>query len=126
MLERRACTRFMVPGCTVSYRVQRSLFRTALQEEGCPIADLGKGGLSFLTDKKLAVGTKIFLMITVSPKDSPLEIKGTVVHSGLNRSISYKHVVGVAFDPFGAGSSNTVEALNELARIEETFSPARP
>jgi Tfp pilus assembly protein PilZ len=124
MRERRACVRFVVPGATVSYRIQGYLFRVfAPSDEGCPVLDLGKGGLSFLTNRVLRAGQKITLLLSFSDSKEPVALEGRIVHAGMNREMSYKYRAGVQFNPFGTGkNANPLEVLKRLDDLEKTYS----
>jgi len=51
-MERRLCQRFKIAGATVSYR-RNKLFssKAKVDEEFCPVLDLSRGGVRFLTQK---------------------------------------------------------------------------
>src|SRR5665647_2542054 len=61
-IERRLCQRFKIPGATVSYRKEK-LFssKTKIDEEFCPVLDLSRGGIRFLTQKPLKFKSKVTL-----------------------------------------------------------------
>ena len=65
-IERRLCQRFKIPGATISYRKESS-FRTRADEEFCPVLDLSRGGVRFLTQKPLKFKSKVVLQMSASP-----------------------------------------------------------
>ena len=71
-MERRVCKRFKIPGATVSYR-KHKLFspKTGVDEEFCPVLDLSRGGLRFLTQKPLKFKSRITLHLSIPGERAP-------------------------------------------------------
>jgi hypothetical protein len=64
-LERRTCQRFVIPGATVGYKEEGSFFKKGKSvEEEFPISNLSRGGVIFLTQKQIKLGTKLLLSLT--------------------------------------------------------------
>jgi len=123
MIERRACERFIVPGSFLSYQVHGLLGRPKkFPEETFYLVDLSKGGLAFLLNKTLKIGTVISILLYFSEKEEPILLKGTVVYSMLHAGIINQYRIGVQFHPFGDKKGyNSPESLKILERLENTY-----
>jgi Tfp pilus assembly protein PilZ len=122
-VERRLCQRFKIPGATVSYRIAR-LFapRSGTDEEFCPILDLSRGGIRFLTQKPLKFRSKITLQLTVPGERVPIDLKGRVRWSTFNAGQSYKYQAGVQLNPYGLEKDQNVpQTLIRLVGLESKF-----
>ncbi|MCK7482364.1 MAG: PilZ domain-containing protein [Candidatus Moduliflexus flocculans] len=108
-MERRVCQRFKIPGATVSYRKHR-LFspKTGVDEEFCPVLDLSRGGLRFLTQKPLKFKSRITLHLSIPGERAPIDLKGRVRWSTFNAGKSYKYQAGVQFNPYGLEKDQNV------------------
>jgi hypothetical protein len=131
-VERRLCQRFKIPGATVSYRIAR-LFasRSGAEEEFCPVLDLSRGGIRFLTQKPLKFRSKVTLQLTVPGERVPIDLKGRVRWSTFNAGKSYKYQAGVQLNPYGLEKGQNVpQTLTRLVTLEsrfvETDTPADP
>jgi hypothetical protein len=131
-VERRLCQRFRIPGATVSYRIAR-LFssRSGVDEEFCPVLDLSRGGIRFLTQKPLKFRSKVTLQLTVPGERVPIDIKGRVRWSMFNAGKSYKYQAGVQLNPYGLEKDQNVpQTLTRLVTLESKFveadAPADP
>ena len=122
-IERRLCQRFKIPGATVSYRKER-LFssKTKIDEEFCPVLDLSRGGLRFLTQKPLKFKSKIRLQLSIPGERLPLDLKGRVRWSTFNAGKSYKYQAGVQFNPYGLEKDqNPPQVLTKIVGLEQKF-----
>jgi len=122
-VERRLCQRFRIPGATVSYRIAR-LFgsRDGADEEFCPVLDLSRGGIRFLTQKPLKFRSKVTLQLTVPGERIPIDIKGRVRWSTFNAGQSYKYQAGVQLNPYGLEKDQNVpQTLGRLVALETKF-----
>ncbi|OGD17707.1 MAG: hypothetical protein A2V76_02905 [Candidatus Aminicenantes bacterium RBG_16_63_14] len=122
-IERRLCQRFKIPGATVSYRKER-LFssKTKIDEEFCPVLDLSRGGLRFLTQKPLKFKSKIRLQLSIPGERLPLNLKGRVRWSTFNAGKSYKYQAGVQFNPYGLEKDQNVpQVLTTIVGLEQKF-----
>jgi hypothetical protein len=128
-VERRICQRFTVPGATVSYR-KDGLFasRTRNDEEFCPILDLSRGGVRFLTQKPLKFKSRIVLQLSVPGERVPLDLKGRVRWSTLSAGKSYKYQAGIQFNAYGLEKGqNGPQALTRIVALEAKFAdPGNP
>jgi Tfp pilus assembly protein PilZ len=122
-IERRLCQRFKIPGSTVSYRRERLFFKTTeFAEEFCPVLDISRGGVRFLTQKTLKFKSTVFLQIAVPGERIPLNLKGHVRWSSFNAGKSYKYQVGVQFHPYGeAKNQNYPGTLVKIIALEQKF-----
>jgi len=122
-IERRLCQRFKIPGATVSYRKEK-LFssRTKTDEEFCPVLDLSRGGVRFLTQKPLKFKSRIRLQLSIPGERVPLDLKGRVRWSTFNAGKSYKYQAGVQFNPYGLEKDQNIpQALTKIVALEQKF-----
>jgi Tfp pilus assembly protein PilZ len=122
-VERRLCQRFTIPGATISYR-KEGLFasKKRTEEEFCPILDLSRGGVRFLTQKPLKFKSRISLQLSVPGERGPLDLKGRVRWSTFNAGKSYKYQAGVQFNAYGLErSQNGPQALTRIVALESRF-----
>jgi Tfp pilus assembly protein PilZ len=128
-VERRLCQRFTIPGATVSYR-REGLFapKKKTEEEFCPVLDISRGGVRFLTQKPLKFKSRIELQLTVPGERVPLDLRGRVRWSTFNAGKSYKYQAGVQFNPYGLEKDqNGPQALTRIVSLETKFvDPDRP
>ena len=122
-IERRLCQRFKIPGATVSYR-KDTLFssKTRIDEEFCPVLDLSRGGVRFLTQKPVKFKSKVTLQLSIPGERIPLNLKGRVRWSTFNAGKSYKYQAGVQFSPYGLEKNQNVpHALTKIIALEQKF-----
>jgi len=131
-MERRLCQRFKIAGATVSYR-RNKLFspKARIDEEFCPVLDLSRGGVRFLTQKPLKFKSKIVLQLSIPGERAPLDLKGRVRWSTFNAGQSYKFQAGVQFNPYGLEKDqNPPQTLTKIVGLELKFvepeAPAGP
>jgi Tfp pilus assembly protein PilZ len=134
-IERRLCQRFKIPGATVSYRKEKLLSsKTKIDEEFCPVLDLSRGGVRFLTQKPLKFKSKVTLQLSIPGERIPLDLKGRVRWSTFNAGKSYKYQAGVQFSPYGLEKKQNVpQTLTKIVVLEQKFlepsgpeSPGKP
>ena len=127
-MERRLCLRFKIAGATVSYRRDRLLSPKAkVDEEFCPVLDLSRGGVRFLTQKPLKFRSKVSLQLSIPGERIPLEMRGRVRWSTFNAGKSYKYQAGVQFNPYGLEKGqNPPQALTKLVGLEQKFIEPEP
>jgi Tfp pilus assembly protein PilZ len=122
-VEKRLCRRFRIPGATISYRVRR-LFSpgSRTEEEFCPLLDLSRGGVRFLTQKPLKFRSRIRLQLSVPGERVTLDLSGRVRWSTFHAGQSYKYQAGVQFEPYGLEKGqNAPQALGKLVMLETKF-----
>ncbi len=124
-IERRTCIRFEIPGATVSYKLKKPLIaKYAEGEEFCPVLDLSRGGLRFLAQEELKIGTPVILKLSVPGERIPLELLGQVRWVSPAVGKSYKYQIGVQFHPYGEKKGqNYPGALVKIIALEQKFSP---
>jgi Tfp pilus assembly protein PilZ len=122
-IERRLCQRFKIPGATVSYRKDKLLAPKArIDEEFCPVLDLSRGGIRFLTQKPLKFKSRITLHVSVPGERAPLDLKGRVRWSTFNAGKSYKYQAGVQFNPYGLEKGQNVpQTLTRIVALEQKY-----
>jgi Tfp pilus assembly protein PilZ len=122
-VERRLCQRFKIPGATVSYRIAR-LFasRSGSDEEFCPVLDLSRGGIRFLTQKPLKFKSKVIIQLTIPGERVSIDLKGRVRWSTFNAGKSYKFQAGVQLNPYGLErDQNVPQTLTRIVALETKF-----
>jgi Tfp pilus assembly protein PilZ len=131
-MERRLCQRFKIAGATVSYhRARLFASKSKVDEEFCPVLDLSRGGVRFLTQKPLKFKSKIVLQLSIPGERAPLDLKGRVRWSTFNAGQSYKFQAGVQFNPYGLErDQNAPQTLTKIVGLEQKFvepeAPAGP
>jgi Tfp pilus assembly protein PilZ len=123
-VERRLCQRFKIPGSTISYRREK-LFsaQTGFSDEFCPVLDISRGGVRFLTQKPLKIKSKVVLQISIPGERIPLILRGRVRWSSFNPGKSYKYQTGVQFNPYGEEKSQNYPGnLVKIIALEQKFS----
>ena len=124
-IERRSCIRFEIPGATVSYK-KKSLLpaKEAYAEEFCPVLDMSRGGIRFLSQKSIKVDSNIILKIAIPGEKIPLIQKGRVRWASFNVGQSYKYQIGVQFNVYGEKKDqNLVGNLTKIIALEQKFAP---
>jgi hypothetical protein len=122
-IERRACVRFKIPGATVNYQRRTFLFtKPGFVEEFCPVVDISRGGIRFLTQNALKPNTDVELKISVPGERIPFSMKGVARWSALSEGKSYKFQVGVQFNPYGEKKDqNPPGNLVKIIALEQKF-----
>jgi len=122
-IERRLCQRFKIPGATISYTRQKLLFSPkGFNEEFCPVLDISRGGVRFLTQKPLKFKAKVVLQISVPGERIPLSLKGHIRWSSFNPGKSYKYQAGVQFNAYGEKKDqNYPGSLVKIIALEQKF-----
>lgn len=125
-IEQRSCFRFRIPGATVSYRTIRLLRKQQkFQEEFCPVLDISRGGIHFLTQNLLKFRSKVEVAVFVPGEVTPFYLKGKIIWCTFNPGKSYKYQVGLQFNPYGEEKNqNPPSVLLRLASLEEKFTNA--
>lgn len=118
--EKRTCSRFEIPGATLSYK-KTGFFSTSpnYEDEYCPILDLSLGGLRFLTQNNLKVNSKLSMKVSYHEKDGTFYLLGKVQWTISNPGFSYKYQVGVQFNPYGDREGlNGSEEYSKIKSLE--------
>jgi hypothetical protein len=123
-VERRSCIRFKIPGATVNYQKKGFLFsKPGFIEEFCPVLDISRGGVRFLTQNAIKPNTDVELKISVPGERIPFTMKGTVKWSSLSEGKSYRYQVGVQFNPYGEKKDQNLPGnLVKIIALEQKFS----
>ncbi len=124
--EGRACVRFEIPGATVSYK--KKAFITSKEKHGeefCPVIDISRGGIRFLTQNPIKINTKLNLEIALPGEKIPLIQTGRVRWASFHVGKSYKHQIGIQFDPYGEKKGQNYPGnLTKIIALEQKFAPA--
>lgn len=76
-----------------------------------PVINISKGGLCFLTDTRLKIGTSLIIK-TIVPKDSiEAEILARVQWVSRNPEQSYRYKIGLAFNSYGDKKNQNPEKI---------------
>ena len=124
-IERRTCIRFEIPGATVSYEFKKPLLtKTSHGEEFCPVIDLSRGGLRFLSNEEIQIGTPITLKISIPGERVPLELHGQIRWVAPQVGMNYSFQLGVQFSPYGEKKGqNYPGTLVKIIALEQKFAP---
>jgi hypothetical protein len=118
--ERRSCRRFQPPGAAVDWQ------STAGRNQGgtdCPIGDLARGGVRFLTPDPPREGALVKMTVNIPGESASLVLEGRVVWTHL--SGGQFHQVAVAFEPYSpAPGDNDPATLERLIALEARFPDA--
>lgn len=128
-VERRLARRFQIENATVRYRVDKWFARFKSFEGPVPTVNISKGGLSFLTKRKIKQGTKVTVILSVPDWPQKLVLKGTVRYCIIMplRGEQLPFRVGIAFKRFGRSPwSNPIETLEELRKLEAVYMGRQP
>lgn len=123
-IERRTCLRFEIPGATISYKFDKFIPSGSnnFTEEFCPILDISRGGLRFLSQKSYKINTKLLVKISVPGEQVPLQLKGRVRWAAANSGRSYKYQIGIQFNPYGEKKGqNYPGTLVKIIALEQKF-----
>jgi hypothetical protein len=123
-LEKRTCARFRIPGATVAYKRERSLFKRRSEYGGefLPMLDVSRGGVRFLTTEDIPLDTRLHLSIQVPGDPAPLKMDGWVRWSAPNIGQSFKHQIGVQFVAYGDKKGmNYPGALVKVIAYEQKY-----
>lgn len=118
--EKRTCSRFEIPGATLSYK-KTGFFSTSpnYEDEYCPILDLSLGGLRFLTQNNLKVNSKLSMKVSYHENDGTFYLLGKVQWTISNPGFSYKYQVGIQFNPYGDREGlNSSEEYSKIKSLE--------
>lgn len=121
-IERRSCVRFKIPGATVNYQRKSLIPKPGFIEEFCPILDISRGGVRFLTQKMLKPDSEVSLRISVPGERIPFTMKGIVKWSSPSEGKSYPYQVGVQFNPYGMDKDqNLPQTMVKIMALEQKF-----
>ncbi|UCE22510.1 MAG: PilZ domain-containing protein [Candidatus Aminicenantes bacterium] len=121
--ERRRFIRFKIPGATVDYS-QRFFFFSSIiySEDFCPVVDICRGGIQFLSRRHLKSAKKILVKIYISDEESHLNLIGRIRWSFFEPFGDYNYQVGIQFEPFGGRKLyNQSQVLDKLVSLEKKF-----
>jgi len=122
-IERRLCLRFKLPGATVSIK-KIGLFggRKKVIEDFCPVLDMSRGGIRFLTQKLLPFRSRVEVQLCAPGESVPLRLIGRVIWASFNPGKSYKFQAGIKFNPYGQEKNhNDPSVLTKIMSLEEKF-----
>ena len=122
--ERRECDRFHLPGATLSYRIEKKLFKSSSFSGGyIPVHDISLGGIRFLSQTSFNLDDRITLKIFLPDNGESLILKGMVVWASDYPGESYEYLIGVRFDPYGEKKNfNSTDSLSKLKELEKQYS----
>jgi Tfp pilus assembly protein PilZ len=121
-IERRTCIRFKIPGATVNYQRKSLLPKPSFMEEFCPVMDISRGGIRFLTQKVVKPDTEVTLRISVPGERIPFTMKGIVKWSAPSEGKSYQFQVGVQFHAYGMDKDqNLPQTMVKIMALEQKF-----
>lgn len=122
--ERRACIRFKIPGATVNYfTIPSSPFsRSKLEEAFCPLYDISRGGVRFLSQREIPLESHLELEIKIPGESVPLKMKGRVRWIAPFQEKNYYFQIGVQFFPYGEEKEQNYPGnLVKIIALEQKF-----
>jgi hypothetical protein len=120
--ERRSCIRFKIPGATVDYQRKALFPKPGFIEEFCPLADISRGGIRFLTQKPVKPETEVSVKISIPGERIPFTMKGLVKWASPSDGKTYKYQVGVQFHPYGdKKEENLPQNMVKIMALEQKF-----
>ncbi len=122
-IEQRLCHRFKIPGATVSFRREGFLRKAkGFEEEFCPVLDLSRGGVCYLTQRLLKFRSPVLLQISIPGERIPFNLRGRVRWSSQSSGKTYRFQAGVQFNPYGEGQeTNYPGNLVKIIALEQKF-----
>lgn len=113
--ERRGCERFKIPGAVVSFKLKKH------SEEFCPVEDISRGGVMFLSEMPLEINSNITLNISIPGERAPLSFKGQIRWLSFNKK-KKKYQNGLQFNPYGEKKGyNYLGNLVKIIELEQKF-----
>jgi len=128
-IEKRTCIRFEIPGATLSFKTKKMFnHRDDYQEEFCPVADISRGGLRFLSKSQPKLNAPVIVKLSIPGEQIPFMLKGIIRWIGRYAGSVYATQVGVQFNPYGDESKdqNYPGALVKIIALEQKFAPEDP
>ena len=125
-IERRTCIRFIIPGASVNYWLKKPLLgKPSFNEEFCPVLDISRGGLRFLSREELKINTQVTLVVSIPGERIPLELQGQIKWTSPTEEGNYKKQIGVQFHPYGEKKGqNYPGSLVKIIALEQKFAPS--
>jgi len=126
-IERRTCLLFEIPGATVSHKTKKFFpSKDKYGEEFCPVLDISRGGLRFLSQVPSKIYKNLILKVSIPGERIPLVLKGQVRWVSPNAGKSYKYQIGVQFNPYGEKKrQNYPGTLVKIIALEQKFSTGK-
>jgi hypothetical protein len=119
---KRVRQRFIIPKVSVRYRFPGFWRRKREFSNQCPLVDIGRDGLAFLSDNSASPNKRISLILKF-PGEEALQVHGRVAYAIATGIAGYRYRIGIEFFAFAdKRGCNTPASLDVLARLEETFS----
>lgn len=123
MKERRKFSRFKVPGASLVYKTNKFLFPDEeYSERSCPLFDLSKGGIRFLSDKPLRKNTKLSFQVFIPGEKMPLNLTGRVSWFSFRPEFSHRYQIAIEFENYGKGKNlNDPLYLEKISDLEKRY-----
>ena len=125
-IERRKCIRFELPGSTLSYKLKKGpSLQDVYTEEFCPVSNISRGGIHFLSKITPKLESDIELKIAIPGEPVPLSLKGKVRWIGRFGGANYSSQIGIQFNPYGdeKPEQNYPGVLVKIIALEQKFAP---
>jgi hypothetical protein len=115
--EKRAFTRFTVPGASLSWMPNG---QDSFSESDIPLADISRGGLAFLSNNPPTVGSSLFIKIFLPQGKETIELLGRVIYSiPYNPGLIYRYRVGVQVKALL--DTNASQSMNVIKEYEDKY-----
>jgi len=122
----RGRRRVIIPKTTVRYQPHSPLhwMRKSSYSTQCPLVDLSRDGLAFLTDHAPMPEKQVSMLLKFPGGEEVPRLKGRVVYAVATGIAGYRYRVGVQFLPFvDRRGCNAIKVLDLLVNLEQTYTP---
>jgi hypothetical protein len=125
--ERRSLQRLAIPHATVRYHLYgRGITRSRFSRR-CPVKDLSREGIAFLSDRRLQPERMVSVLISSADRKDAVQLEGRIVYTAPVSVANYRYCVGIQFAAFDAQKSNNLEeSLKELIQFAQACCATGP
>jgi hypothetical protein len=120
---RRTARRFEIPGAVLTYDLDNTSAPEAASEKTtCPLIDISRGGLRFISRQKLEITSPIQVKVTIPGGHVPLIFKGRVRWSSPQNGDQLLYQTGVEFNSYGEDQDqNFPGTLVKVVALEQRY-----
>ena len=120
---RRTARRFEIPGAVLTYDLENTSAPEASSEKTiCPLIDISRGGLRFISRQKLEITSPIQVKVTIPGGHVPLIFQGRVRWSSPQTGDQLRYQTGVEFNSYGEDQDqNFPGTLVKVVALEQRY-----
>jgi len=120
---RRTARRFEIPGAVLTYDLENTSAPEASSEKTvCPLIDISRGGLRFISRHKLEITSPIQVKVAIPGGHVPLIFKGRVRWSSPQNGDQLRYQTGVEFNSYGEDQDqNFPGTLVKVVALEQRY-----